>query len=121
MREGNIPQMNTDKHGSSIKSRLSVFIRVHLWSISVLLFAALILLLSTAGVVFAQCAMCKANISNAENVTDVSQRINSAVLVLLIPTLVIIGGIIRLVYQYRDHHHETYVNDRTSGSQRHSE
>ena len=49
----------------------------------------------------AQCAMCKANIANAENASEVSDTVNSAVLVLLIPTLLVIGGVIRLVFKYR--------------------
>lgn len=50
----------------------------------------------------AQCAMCKTNIAGAENAAEVSSAINSGVLVLLIPTLAIIGGVIRLVFKYRN-------------------
>ncbi|MEK7830335.1 MAG: hypothetical protein AAB401_04570 [Acidobacteriota bacterium] len=66
----------------------------------VLSLAALIASTSTAA--FAQCAMCKANIAGAENSADVSSAVNSGVLVLLIPTLAIIGGVIRLVFKYRN-------------------
>ena len=59
----------------------------------------------------AQCAMCKANIANAENAAEVSGRMNSAVLVLLIPTLLVIGGIVRLVFKYRHS-----INDESSSS-----
>ncbi len=62
--------------------------------------AVLIVLASAAAL--AQCAMCKANIAGAENSADVSGAVNSGVLVLLIPTLAIIGGVIRLVFKYRN-------------------
>jgi len=69
--------------------------------------AATVAALGTSAI--AQCAMCKANIANAENAAEVSGRINSAVLVLLVPTVLVIGGIVRLVFQYRHS-----VNDRSS-------
>lgn len=50
---------------------------------------------------FAQCAMCKANVANAENAAEVSGKLNAAVLVLLIPTLLIIGGLVRMFFKYR--------------------
>ncbi|MFN0109525.1 MAG: hypothetical protein ACKVZH_11780 [Blastocatellia bacterium] len=59
------------------------------------------LIVSVSTTAFAQCAMCKANIAGAENSADVSSAINSGVLVLLIPTLAIIGGVIRLILKYR--------------------
>lgn len=49
----------------------------------------------------AQCAMCKANVANAENAAEVSGTVNAAVLVLLIPTLLLIGGLVRLIFKYR--------------------
>lgn len=58
-------------------------------------------LLKTTVTAFAQCAMCKTNISGAENSAEVSSAINTGVLVLLIPTLAIIGGVIRLILKYR--------------------
>ncbi len=66
-----------------------------------LLLASTALLVSTSTSAFAQCAMCKANIAGAENSADVSSAVNSGVLVLLIPTLAIIGGVIRLIFKYR--------------------
>ncbi len=63
------------------------------------------------------CPMCNANVASAENAADTAQTINAAILVLLIPTFVIIGGLIRLVYKYR----HFYVNLRTSDSERDSQ
>ncbi len=71
---------------------------------------------------FAQCAMCKANIANAENAAEVSRTINTAVLALLVPTLLVIGGVVRLVYKYRNlSGNNSYVNIRPSDSQRDSQ
>jgi hypothetical protein len=47
------------------------------------------------------CPMCKASITNAENATELSQTVNIAVLVLLIPTISIIVGLAGLIYKYR--------------------
>lgn len=76
----------------------------------------------------AQCAMCKANIANAENAAEVSSTINTAVLVLLIPTLLVIGGMVRLIFKYRHSVNETsssaqnsYVPIRPSDTQRNSQ
>lgn len=70
----------------------------------------------------AQCAMCKTNIANAENAAEVSRTINTAVLVLLIPTLLVIGGVVRLVYKYRNlSGNNSYVNFRPSDTQRNSQ
>ncbi|MBL8189012.1 MAG: hypothetical protein JNK38_13460 [Acidobacteria bacterium] len=63
---------------------------------------SVVVLLGTATTTLAQCAMCKANIAGAENSADVSSAINTGVLVLLIPTLAIIGGVIRLILKYRN-------------------
>jgi heme/copper-type cytochrome/quinol oxidase subunit 2 len=65
----------------------------------------------------AQCAMCKANVANAENAAEVSGTINAAVLVLLIPTLLVIGGLVRLVFKYR-HSSNSYVHFRSTDTQR---
>jgi heme/copper-type cytochrome/quinol oxidase subunit 2 len=71
---------------------------------------------------WARCAMCKANIAHAENAAEVSPTVNAAVLVLLIPTLLLIGGLIKLVLKYRhapsDNH---YVNLRSADAQRNSQ
>lgn len=76
----------------------------------------------------AQCAMCKANVANAENTAEISSTINAAVLVLLIPTLLVIGGLVRLVFKYRHSASETsssvqnsYVPFRPSDTQRNSQ
>ena len=82
---------------------------------------------ATAINAFAQCAMCKANIANAENAAEVSGKMNAAVLVLLIPTLLIIGGVIRLVFKYRHSISDnsttpdSYVHFRPSDTQRNSQ
>jgi len=76
---------------------------------------------------FAQCAMCKANIANAENAAEVSGKMNSAVFVLLLPTLLVIGGLVRLVFKYRHSINDNssspkpYVNFRPSDTQRNSQ
>jgi hypothetical protein len=62
------------------------------------------------GDAFGLCPTCKASIGANENSAELSQTVNSAVLVLLVPTLLIICGLIRLVFKY--------VNFRSSDSQR---
>jgi len=78
------------------------------------------------------CPMCNANVANAENAAEAAQTINAAILVLLIPTFVIIGGLIRLVYKYRHYQYRareqadecssrpinSYVNFAASGAER---
>jgi heme/copper-type cytochrome/quinol oxidase subunit 2 len=83
-------------------------------------FALAALIISSAVTALAQCAMCKANVANAENAAEVSTTINAAVLVLLIPTLLIIGGVVRLVFKYR-HSPNSYVPFRPSDTQRNSQ
>lgn len=82
-------------------------------------------MVTTTVPVLAQCAMCKANIANAETAAEVSGKMNSAVLVLLVPTLLIIGGIVHLVFKYRHSTNEispnSYVNFRPSDAQRDSQ
>jgi hypothetical protein len=57
--------------------------------------------------------MCKASVANAENPDEVSATINTAILILLAPTLALIGALVKLVFNYRH-----YVNFTTSGSER---
>jgi len=64
--------------------------------------------------------MCKANVAHAENAAEVSARMNLAVLVLLIPTFLIIGGIVRLVFKYRNFQNE-HDNIRSARAQRRSQ
>ncbi len=86
------------------------------------LLSLLFILLASALPALAQCAMCKTNIANAENAAEVSRTINTAVLVLLVPTLLVIGGVVRLVYKYRNlSGNNSYVNFRPSGTQRNSQ
>jgi hypothetical protein len=56
------------------------------------------------------CPTCKATMGDSANSAELSQTVNLAVLVLLVPTLLIICGLIRLVLKY--------VNFRSSDSQR---
>jgi hypothetical protein len=77
--------------------------------------AAMVLIAAAAQAL--ACPMCSASVANAENAAEAAQTINAAILVLLIPTFVIIGGLIRLVYKYR----HFYVNHRPSDSERDSQ
>lgn len=88
--------------------------------------AALIMALAASAL--AQCAMCKTTVANAENAAEVSGRMNSAVLILLFPTLLVIGGLVRLIFKYRHLTTESsssadnpYGNFRPSDSQRDSQ
>jgi predicted histidine transporter YuiF (NhaC family) len=47
------------------------------------------------------CPMCKSNVANAENAAELSQTVDTAVLALLLPTIAIIIGLIRMVLKYR--------------------
>ena len=71
----------------------------------------------------AQCSMCRANVSGAENSTQLAPTVNAAILVLLIPTIVILGGLIRLVFNYRNFQNDQENHDdfRPPGSQRDSQ
>lgn len=63
--------------------------------------------------------MCKTNIAHAQNAAEVAPTINAAVLVLLIPTLLLIGGLVKLVLKYRHAPTDnTYVNLRSADAQR---
>src|SRR5215470_16003793 len=77
-----------------------------------------LLLLSAAAISAAAsqtlgCPMCKASVANAENPDEISATVNTAILILLAPTLALIGGLVKLVFKYRN-----YVNFTTSGSER---
>src|SRR5262245_723081 len=79
------------------------------------------LLLSAAAILAAAaqtfaCPMCKASVANAENSDEISATINAAILILLAPTLALIGGLVKLVFKYR--HYQSYVDFTTSGSER---
>jgi hypothetical protein len=74
---------------------------------------AAVILIAAAAQALA-CSMCSASVANAENAAETAKTINAAILVLLIPTFVIIGGLIGLVYKYR----HFYVNLGTSDSER---
>jgi hypothetical protein len=71
---------------------------------------AVVLLRTITGYAFGLCPTCKATIGDSANSAELAQTVNSAVLVLLVPTLFIICGLIRLVFKY--------VNFRSSDSQR---
>jgi len=77
-----------------------------------------LLLLSAAAILAAAprtlaCPMCKLSVAGAENPDEISATINTAILILLAPTLAIIGGLVKLVFKYRH-----YDNFTTSGSER---
>src|SRR5215475_7859584 len=80
-------------------------------------FANLLLLSAAATLAAASqtsgCPMCKASVANAENSDEISATINTAILILLAPTLALIGVLVKLVFKYRH-----YVNFTTSGSER---
>jgi hypothetical protein len=59
-----------------------------------------VMAIAMTGPAFALCPMCRASMANAEDATELSQTINSAILVLLVPTLLIICGLVRLVFKY---------------------
>src|SRR5262245_66597622 len=80
--------------------------------------SANLLLLSAAAILASAtqtlaCPMCKASVANAENSDEISATINTAILILLAPTLALIGVLVKLVFKYRH-----YVNFTTSGSER---
>src|SRR5215510_4396484 len=80
--------------------------------------SANLLLLSAAAILASAtqtlaCPMCKASVANAENSDEISATINTAILILLAPTLALIGVLVKLVFKYRD-----YVNFTTPGSER---
>ena len=50
--------------------------------------------------VWAQCAMCRVSIANSDDPGRVGGTLNVAILVLLIPTLVLIGAFVSLVLRY---------------------
>src|SRR5262245_35705077 len=73
-------------------------------------------ILAAAAIRTFACPMCKANVANAENVDEMAATINAAILILLAPTLALIGALVKLVFKYR--HFQNYVNLSTSGSER---
>ncbi|MGH9767082.1 MAG: hypothetical protein ACREAB_06565, partial [Blastocatellia bacterium] len=58
-------------------------------------------ILAAAGAQALACPMCKANVANAENAAEAATTINTAILILLAPTLALIGGLVKLVFKYR--------------------
>lgn len=75
-----------------------------------LITGAALILQTITGYAYVLCPACKGSISADGNSGELAQTINSAILVLLVPTLLIIGGLIGLVFKY--------VNFRSSDSQR---
>jgi len=62
-------------------------------------------LLVAAAQTFA-CPMCKSSIANADNADEMSATVNTAILILLAPTLAMIGGLIKMVFKYRHFHND---------------
>jgi hypothetical protein len=61
------------------------------------------------------CPMCKASVANAENSDEISATINTAILILLAPTLALIGGLVKLVFKYRHFHNDGHYRARRGG------
>jgi len=62
------------------------------------------------------CPMCKASVAHAENAGELASTINTAILILLVPALALIGAMVKLVFKYR--HYQNYVNLTSPGSER---
>src|SRR5262245_35354048 len=73
-------------------------------------------ILAAAAIRTFACPMCKASVANAENADEMAATINTAILILLVPALALIGALVKLVFKYR--HFQNYVNLPTSGSER---
>lgn len=71
--------------------------------------------------IWALCPMCQTSLANAEDAAGLSATVNDAVLVLLVPTLLIIGGLVRLVLKYRHSQIDSHDNFRSSDHQRNFE
>ncbi|MEP7271075.1 MAG: hypothetical protein ABI882_06200 [Acidobacteriota bacterium] len=56
--------------------------------------------LQMPGTGLAQCAMCRASLANSEDPGRVSADVNAGILILLLPTLLLIGAIAGLVMRY---------------------
>ncbi len=67
------------------------------------------------------CPLCQTSIASGETAAETAQTINSAVLVLLVPVVVIIGGLARLVFKYRNYQAHSYVDRRPSDPERNSQ
>lgn len=62
--------------------------------------ALILFLLCSAPSTLAQCAMCRASIANSDDPKRIGATVNSAILVLLVPTLVLISAIAGLIVRY---------------------
>lgn len=113
--------MRTTKSSKVTKSTATHFVVKRISAHAQTAIKLFFIIVATTATSFAQCAMCKANIAGAENAAEVSRTINIGVLVLLIPTLAIIGGVARLIFKYRHLSGNSYVNFRPSDTQRNSE
>ena len=65
----------------------------------------------------AQCAMCRASLAHSENPAAAARPITTAILLLLLPTLLIIGGLVRMIFHYR-HLQNDHVHLRSSDTER---
>src|SRR5262245_35035863 len=79
-----------------------------------------LLLLSAAAILPATaqtfaCPMCKGSVANAENSAEISATINTAILILLAPTLALIGGLVKLAFKYRNFHNNEQYRARRGG------
>ena len=76
-------------------------------------------ILTAASVQVLACPMCKATLANADNSEEMAATINTAILILLAPSLALIGALVKLVFKYR--HYQNYVNLRPPGAERDSQ
>jgi hypothetical protein len=65
------------------------------------LLIACAIFLAAAEAAFAQCAMCKSVLAGSENPAEAARTFNTAILVLFLPTLAILGAIAWLVFRSR--------------------
>ena len=81
--------------------------RRNLWLTLAAFCAALVVLLAIAPeAAHAQCSLCRTALAGAPNAAKLSERLNLAVIVLLIPPVAIFCGIFYAVFRQRKSHEE---------------
>jgi hypothetical protein len=68
--------------------------------------AVCVILLFTFEPAFAQCAMCKQTLENSETAKAAARGMNSAILILFLPPVMMFIGIFGLIYRSRNKHEE---------------
>jgi len=74
---------------------------ISLKRIAVLVAIIAVALLAASTPAFAQCAMCKAALAGSDNPAEAAKTMNTAILVLFVPTIALICAIIGFVLRYR--------------------